>query len=111
MKPKHLLILAVFTLSVEFGYFLASDGPFMDYSVTVSEQLSAGNDDRLALQFGSMFFAIPVLYGLLTLPFDFRLKGQAFAALYILAFTIWAFYLAAVCADSSLVDSFLFGDW
>jgi hypothetical protein len=111
MKTKHLILLTVLVLVIEFSYFVVSDGPFMDYGIPVSEQFSGGNDDRLALQFGALFFAIPVLYGLLAAPFSFRFKNRIFVALYLLSFSIWAVCVIAVSVDTSLWRSILFKDW
>lgn len=111
MNSKHLSLLSVLVLSMELSYFVVSAGPFMEYGVPVSEQLSGGNDDRFVLQFGAVIFAVPVLYGLLTTPLKFRLKNHIFVAVYLLAFAIWAIYVAAVNADTPLLQSVLFGDW
>jgi hypothetical protein len=111
MKSKYLLLLSILVLTIEFSYFVVSDGPFIDYGVSATEQLSGGHNDRLALQFGVLLFAIPVLYGLIAMPFSFRVKNLFFIALYLLSFTIWAFYVIAVNVDTPLWRSFLFGDW
>jgi len=111
MKDRQLSFLSVLVLAIEFSYFFVSDGPYIGEGVAASEQLSGGNDDRFILQFCASLFALPVLYGLVAMPFDFRAKNPVAVAVYLLAFTAWAFFVIAVNADTPLWQSLLFGDW
>lgn len=111
MKNKHVLLFSILVMAIQFSYFFVSTGPFMDEGVPASEQLSGGNDDRAVLAFGSVFFAIPLLYALITLPLRFRGKDAISIVIYFFSFTIWAVYAIAVNFDTPLWGSFRFGDW
>lgn len=111
MNNRNVLQLSILVLAVQLAYFFISDGPFVDEGIPASEQLSGGNDDRFVLAFGTVFFALPILYALIALPLRFKAKDAISTVIYFVSFSIWGLYAVAVNFDTPLGRSLRFGDW
>ncbi len=111
VNNRGVLQFSILVLATQVAYFFISDGPFMDEGVPASDQLSGGNDDRLALAFGTLFFALPILYALIAVPLRFKAKDAISTVTYFVSFSVWGLYAVAVNFDTPLWRSFRFGDW